>query len=120
MKIEAREVSMAEIEDPSSVGIVPGSPVIVYLHSPREKFWGVLRDLNVSGVFVLGIDIHTFEDWVRMVIRGERNIGLTHVFIPMWRVERVSLDESIDDIPSLAAQFFTRVGVSLNEYLDSQ
>lgn len=110
---------MAEIEDPSSLGIISGSPVVVNLHSPREKVWGVLRELNAAGVFLRGIDLNTFEDWVQMVVRGERNMGLSHVFLPMWRVERVALDESIDDIPSLAAQFFSRVGLTLSEYLDS-
>ena len=110
---------MAENDHPSSTGIVPGSPVVVNLHSPREKVWGVLRELNAAGVFLRGIDLNTFEDWVQMVVRGERNMGLTHVFLPMWRVERVALDESIDDIPSLAAQFSSRVGLTLGEYLDS-
>ena len=110
---------MAENDYSSKTGIVPGSPVIVNLHSPREKIWGVLRELNTAGVFLRGIDLNTFEDWVQMVVRGERNMGLTHVFLPMWRVERVALDESIDDIPSLAAQFFSRVGLTLSEYLDS-
>jgi hypothetical protein len=112
---------MAEIDDKSSsAGIVTGSPVIVNLHSPREKMWGVLRDLNAAGVFLRGIDLNTFDDWLRMVVRGERNLGLTHVFLPMWRVERVALDESVDDIPSLAAQFYARVGLTLDEYLDSE
>jgi hypothetical protein len=91
---------MAKTEDSSSSsGIVAGSPVIVNLHSPREKVWGVLRELNAAGVFVRGIDLNTFDDWLRMVVRGERNLSLTHVFLPMWRVERVALDESVDDIP---------------------
>ncbi len=112
---------MAKIEDSSSnSGIVTGSPVIVNLHSPREKIWGVLRELNAAGVFVRGIDLNTFDDWVRMVVRGERNLSLTHVFLPMWRVERVALDESVDDIPSLAAQFYSRIGITLSEYLDSE
>jgi hypothetical protein len=112
---------MAEIENSSlNAGIVTGSPVIVNLHSPREKIWGVLRELNSAGVFLRGIDLNTFDDWLRMVVRGERNLGLTHVFLPMWRVERVALDESVDDIPSLAAQFYSRVGLTLNEYLDSE
>jgi hypothetical protein len=109
---------MAENGHSSSAGIVPGSPVIVNLHSPREKLWGVLLDLTAAGVFLRGIDLNTFEDWVQMVVRGERNLGLTHVFLPMWRVERVALDESIDDIPSLAAQFFSRAGLTFSEYLD--
>jgi len=108
---------MAEIEN-SITGIVPGAPVIVNLQSPREKIWGMLRELNPSGVFVRGIDLNTFEDWVQMIVRGERNMGLTHVFLPMWRVERVALDESVDDIPSLASQFYARVGLTVGEYLD--
>ena len=111
---------MAKLEDTPSAGIVTGSPVIVNLHSPREKIWGVLRELNAAGVFLRGIELNTFDDWLQMVVRGERNLGLTHVFLPMWRVERVALDETIDDIPSLAAQFYSRVGITLNEYLDSE
>jgi hypothetical protein len=106
-----------EERDGTSMGISPGMPVVIYLHSPREKIWGVLRELNVAGVFVRGIDLNTFDDWTKMIVRGERNIGLTNTFIPMWRVERVTLDESVDDIPSLADQFFTRVGLTIDEYL---
>jgi hypothetical protein len=98
-------------------GITPGSPVVVNLHSPREKLWGLLNELNAAGVFLRGIDLNTFDDWTRMIVRGERNIGLNHVFLPMWRVERVSLDETLDDIPSLADRFQSRVGISVNEYL---
>jgi hypothetical protein len=92
-------------------------PVIIYLHSPREKLWGVLKELSPAGVFLHGMDLNTFDDWTQMIIRGERNIGLTHAFLPMWRVERIALDESLDDIPSLADTFYARVGISVNEYL---
>jgi len=104
--------------DDSSTGIQSGAPVVVNLHSPREKVWGVLRELNTAGVFIRGIDLNTFDDWVQMIVRGERNMGLTHVFLPMWRVERVALDETVDEIPSLAAQFYSRVGLTVSEYLD--
>ena len=100
-------------------GIPAHSPIIVYLHSPREKIWGVLFDLNPAGVFLRGIDLNTFDDWVKMIVRGERNIGLTQLFLPMWRIERIVVDESLDDIPSLADQFFTRVGITIHEYLGS-
>ena len=112
------ENEMANIEN-SGNGIEPGAPVIVNLQNPREKVWGVLRELNAAGVFVRGIDLNTFDDWVQMIVRGERNMGLTHVFLPMWRVERVSLDESVDEIQSLAAQFYARVGLTVREYLDA-
>jgi hypothetical protein len=89
----------------------------VYLHSPREKVWGLLLQLSAAGVYVRGLDLNTFEDWMLMIVRGERNIGLTHVFVPMWRVERVTLDEAVDDIPSLADRFHSRVGLTIHEYL---
>jgi hypothetical protein len=103
----------------SSDGIHPGSPVVVYLHSPREKLWGVLSKLNMAGVYLRGIDLNSFDDWMRMIVKGERNIGLTHMFLPMWRVERLALDESIDEIPSLADTFYSRVGLTIDEYLGS-
>ena len=98
------------------LGIHSGAPVVVYLHSPREKLWGVLQEVNASGVFMRGIDLNTFDDWTMMLARGERNIGLSYVFFPMWRVERLSLDETIDEIPSLADKFQERLGLSLDEF----
>jgi len=97
--------------------IFPGSPVLVSLHSPKEKLWGLLQEISGAGIFIIGIDINTFDDWVRMIVRGERNIGLTTAFFPMWRVERVSLDQAVDDIPSMADTFYDRVGVTIEEYL---
>lgn len=107
---------MSEIDSTPS-RMTSGSPVIVYLHSPREKLWGLLYELNASGVFLRGIDLNAFDDWTQMIVRGERNIGLSHVFLPMWRVERLSLDETMDDLPSMADRFLQRVGITVNEYL---
>lgn len=110
---------MDEQSGPALTGIINGSPVVVYLHSPREKIWGLLQSLTPSGVFLHGVDLNTFDDWTQMIVRGERNIGLTHVFVPMWRVERLSLDEPVDDIPSLAERFRDRVGLTVEEYLSA-
>lgn len=107
------------MKDNETRGMSVGSPVVVYLHSPREKVWGVLKELSSAGVYVRGIDLNTFDDWTQMIVRGERNIGLTHAFLPMWRVERITLDEPVDDIPSLADTFFSRVGLTIDEYLGS-
>jgi hypothetical protein len=107
---------MSNNNETSSRGILGGSPVVVYLHTPREKLWGLIGEINAAGVFMRGIDLNTFDDWTRMLAKGERNIGLTHVFFPMWRVERITLDERIDDIPSLADRFQERVGLTIEEY----
>ena len=107
---------MSKNNETSSNGILSGSPVVVYLHTPREKLWGLIGDINAAGVFMRGIDLNTFDDWTQMLAKGERNIGLTHVFFPMWRIERITLDERIDDIPSLADRFQERVGLTIEEY----
>ena len=42
----------------------PNSIVIISLHSPREKIWGILLDLNPSGATVRGIDLNSFDHFV--------------------------------------------------------
>jgi hypothetical protein len=107
---------MSDKQEPRHSGIINNSPVVVYLHTPREKLWGLIGEINATGIFLRGIDLNSFEDWTRMLAKGERNIGLTHSFYPMWRVERITLDERLDDIPSMADQFQERVGLTIDEY----
>lgn len=94
------------------------SIVIVSLHTPREKVWGELVALNPSGVTVRGIDLNSFDDFVRQVRHpeGER-VGLPTLFFPMQRIERVALDEPSGSIPSMADLFEQKVGRSLKDYL---
>jgi hypothetical protein len=94
------------------------SIVIVSLHTPREKVWGELLALNPAGVTVRGIDLNSFDDFVRQVRHpeGER-VGLPTLFFPMQRIERVALDEPSGSIPSLADIFEQKVGRSLKDYL---
>lgn len=94
------------------------SIVIVSLHTPREKVWGELAALNPSGVTVRGIDLNSFDDFVRQVRHpeGER-VGLPTLFFPMQRIERVALDEPSGSIPSMADLFEQKVGRSLKDYL---
>jgi hypothetical protein len=93
------------------------SSVIVNLHSPREKIWGVLLSVQNHGITLRSIDLNSFDDWVREVAKGETGIGLSTVFFPMHRVERVLLDEGVGDIQSLAEVFHSRVGDELWSYL---
>ena len=97
-----------------------GSFVIMHLQSPREKFWGMLVDLNAAGATLYGLELNSFEDWTRMVASNGRNIGMTAMFMPMWRIERISLDQTIDDLLSLQAQFELRVGIPVRQYLEGQ
>jgi rhomboid protease GluP len=96
----------------------PHSIVVVSLHSPKEKVWGELLDINPSGVTLRGVDLNSFDHFIRQINEpdGER-IGLPTIFFPMNRVERVSLDEPSGSIPSMNELFARKIGRSLTEYL---
>jgi hypothetical protein len=96
-------------------GIEPGAPVLLVLHSPREKCWGILDEISAAGVFLRGLDLNAFDDFVRSVTHDEPFIGATDLFFPMWRVERLTRDEAAGGIPSLAEQFEKRTGRGLRE-----
>lgn len=95
-----------------------GSYVVITLQNPKEKFWGLLADLNPAGATIVGIDLNSFEDWTRMIVANERNIGLTAMFVPMWRIERISLDQTVDDLLALHEQFEVRTGTPVHEYIE--
>ncbi len=88
------------------------------MHSPREKIWGQLLALSVAGITVRGIDLNSFDDFIRQVLHPEGDrVGLPTLFFPMQRVDRIALDEPTGSIPSLADLFQQRVRRSLQNYL---
>ena len=97
--------------------ISKGTPILIVLHSPREKYWGLLDEINGAGVFLRGLDLNSFDEWIRSVIHKEPFIGVGSMFFPMWRVERVAKDESVGGVQSLCAQAEQRTGLSLDELM---
>lgn len=85
------------------------SAVLVNLQNPREKVWGILLSIQSSGVTVRGIDLNSFDDWSRSVGRGDSEMGLSTMFLPIHRVERMNQDESVGGVRSLADLFEERV-----------
>jgi len=80
--------------------------------------WGELMQLQVAGVTLRGIDLNSFDDFIRQVLEPEgARVGLPTVFLPMQRIERVALDEPTGSIPSLSEMFEKRVGRSIRDYL---
>ena len=96
----------------------PNSIVIVSLHTTKEKVWGILLEINTSGVTMRGIDLNSFDHFISQIngLDAER-IGLPTIFFPMTRVERISLDEPSGSIPSMAELFHRKIGRSLADYL---
>jgi len=105
-------------EPEESPALEPNSIILLSLHSPKEKIWGQRVSLHAAGVTVRGIDLNSFDDFIRQVLDpdGER-VGLSTLFFPMQRVERIALDEPHGSIPSMAERFEQKVGRSLADYL---
>ena len=91
----------------------PGTPVLVYLHTPRERIFGVLEGLLPAGVVVRGIELTAFEDYLRQEARRETGLGLVSLFYPMSRVERVERDETVGGIEGCADRFRRETGRSI-------
>jgi hypothetical protein len=99
-------------------GFDVSSLVILNLVNPKEKFFGVLSALSPAGITVRAINLDSFEDWLRQIAReDEPNLGLITMFVPMFRVERIFLDEPSGAIKSYAQRFEDVVGMTLQEYL---
>ena len=98
--------------------IRPGSLVIVHLVNPTEKFWGILQDLGVAGLMLRGINLSSFDDWMAQAAhRGDQSLGLSTMFVPLFRVERIFLDEPVGEVESYRQRFQYRVGLPVERYL---
>ena len=99
-------------------GFEPQSLVIVNLINPKEKFFGVLRALSAAGVTMRAINLDSFDDWIRQLAHGEEEeIVMVTMFVPLFRVERIFLDEPAGAIKSYAQRFEEVVGMSVSGYL---
>ena len=94
------------------------SVVIASLQSPREKIWGMLLSINTHGITIRGIDINSFQDWARSITNETESMGLSTMFIPMMRVEKVILDETVGGYKSFSEQFYDRIGRDVKDYFD--
>ena len=99
-------------------GFPPSSLVIINLINPKEKFFGVLTSLTAAGVTARAINLDSFEDWIRQLAHQEEsNIDLLVMFFPLFRVERIFLDEPAGAIKSYSQRFEEVVGTPIRQYL---
>ena len=96
--------------------IESGDAVTVILQNPREKIFGTLHEINAAGVFVRGIDLEYFEEWTREIANDEPFLPLNDVFVPMWRIEKITLDESSDLLPSLTERFYSQTNLNFSDF----
>lgn len=94
------------------------SLVVVNLVNPKEKFFGILRSLSPAGVTLRAINLDSFDDWIRQIAREEEtDIDMFTMFVPLFRVERIFLDEPAGAIKSFSQRFEEVVGRSIRDYL---
>lgn len=100
-------------------GFPAGSLVILHLVNPKEKFWGAVVGLSEVGVTFVGINLDSFDDWIRQLARkdDEPTLGLSTMFIPLFRVERIFLDETVGAVRSYSDQFEATVGLAPGDFL---
>ena len=108
--------------DPAAVwealSLTAGDAVIVYLQVPKEKVWGLLVSLGTAGIVVRCIDLAAFDDWMRQEARrDEPYLGLSTVFYPMNRVERVERDQTTGPVISYSDRFAREVGLSVRQVI---
>lgn len=95
-----------------------GDFVLLHLIQPSEKFWGVLDAIEPVGVSIRGIGLESFDEWSGEIARREEpTLGLVTMFVPLFRVERVFLDERVGEVESYRARFARRVGRAVEEVL---
>ncbi len=96
--------------------IEAGEIVTVILQNPREKVLGVLHEISAAGILLRGIDLNYFDEWIKAIKADEPYLPMQDSFYPMWRVERISRDESSHGLPSMAEQFQQRTGFVITEF----
>jgi hypothetical protein len=101
-------------------GIQRGTAIVLVLHTPREKCWGLLDEISSAGVFLRGLDLNAFDDWVSAIIHQEPFVGFGDLFFPMWRVERILRDEASGGVPSLCDQVERRTGRTIEELVGTE
>ncbi len=93
--------------------------VIVDLQNPREKYWGALVKLTSAGIWLRGLKLDGFEDWLAQAA-DEASIPIGSYFFPMLRVERITVDESNGSVESYADIFERKTGHSAAEFLERE
>jgi len=99
-------------------GFLPTSLIIANLVNPKEKFFGVLFALSPAGVTMRGINLDAFEDWIHQVARNEdSDLDLITMFVPLFRVERIFLDEPSGAIKSYSQRFEEVAAMPIRTFL---
>jgi hypothetical protein len=95
-----------------------GTLVLVHLVAPKEKYWGLLEALSPAGLTIRGLELDLFEEWARQQRPGaDAELGVTTLFVPLHRVEKIFEDTRVGSVASYTERFFVIVGRDVREVL---
>jgi len=115
--IDARKEELTHGVDPS-LGPERGAHTACRPDAEAHRGAPPLDVQHVEGARPAGIDLASFEDWCRQVsARAESAIGLTTMFFPMTRLEKVILDEASGESRSLRQRFEDVVGIPVEDHI---
>lgn len=103
-----------EFDDDEPFG--PGTVAVLYLRDPRERIFGVIRQLDPVGVALEGVDLDMWDQWIAQWTRGEEGpLAPSLQFFPLARLEKILADGDGPEVPSFTRQFEERTGHPLAE-----
>ena len=103
-------------QQPALPGLVRDAVIMVYLANPREKVWGLLIDLGPAGVWLRGMDLNSFDDWLRsLTLPPDQRLSPSIGFYPLTRVEKIFVEDATGGVGSLEAQCRARTGRALRD-----
>src|SRR5262245_2900510 len=92
--------------------------VVVHLSTRPVQVCGVREDRSPAGVTFRGLNVGAFDDFLAQAAGGEElSLGFSTIFVPMFRVERIYLDEQVGMVLSYQQRFEARVGRSIESFL---
>ena len=94
-----------------------GSFVVAHLVDPREQLWGRVESLTTAGVTLRCITMDQIQDYRYQFRAEERSIFPATTFFPMRRVEKIYVDETNGDLPSIKQNIQSTARVNDDELL---
>ncbi len=93
-----------------------GSPVIVYLQNPREKFWGILISLSEKGAMIRGGNLESIQVFLENPQKQMASLFST-LYFPSHRIEKILLDEGSEETSSIEDMIVEKLKKPLEEII---
>ena len=95
-----------------------GDYINIHLTDPVERLWGRLIRLSNAGVIMRGIDVKEIEAFKYQFRKQEKEVFPQTAFFPMRRVQKMDIDEPLDQLPSVIEALVEATGKNADEIIN--